>query len=320
MLLFSLFSSYKKKMSNFGNRDDDEDGGAQRFHVDEASAGNENQQPGQGDGEQVSKETRKYLKLANEVSFGKLENHLREYVRSIPFRPAPTYIPPGEKPPPPARPSKFNPDWDEVFERDETQQDILNHSASFRYCTQRLATGLHSPYELSRRFVEYKDFARVLSVPNPTNYEQLDPRVVDKPDIERNNEKSFLEMQQMQRAQANQASVAANSKFLEARIAAAQRRGVHLQMSKIDLKKELARMDAEDNMDREEDAAGLLEKRKAERDAQRELERKKREEQEAARGKPQVVNMYDLPDWRQATGRCHVTTLESWKRTKTSYF
>jgi hypothetical protein len=294
--------------ANFGGIQEEEAGGG-RFTV------NDSLNPSTS-AEFREKEKRHYLKLANEVSFGKLENHLREFVRSIPFRPAPTYVPPGQKASPPARPSKFRDDWDQVFERDPVQQDILNHSASFRYCTQRLAMGFHSPYEEDRRVIDYKDFAKVLSVPNPTNYEQLDPHVVDLPE-------SALEAQLQQQQNSTQGSGGANinsSRYLAARINAAKKKGVPLKMSKSDVTKELARMDAEDAQDKEIDAQELLQKRQAERDAQKEAERKRKEEEEKSRGRPQVVNMYDLPDWRHATGRCQVTTMNSWKGTKSGYF
>ena len=191
--------------------------------------------------------------------------------------------------------------------------------------------GFHSPYERDRRVIDYKTFSKVLSVPNPTNYEALDPNVQDIPENElfessssaaagspnslhHQHSASGLNMSP------SSSGVISQSKFLAQRLAAAKKKGVNLKMSKTDVSKELARMDMEDKQDEEIDAAELLNKRQAERDAQREAERRKREEEEAQKGRPQVVNMYDLPDWRHATGRCHVTTMESWRGAKSAYF
>ena len=306
-----------------GSQVNDEESG-HRFGALNNNTGN-NPNTSSGEFPSATAERRMFLKLANEVSFGKLENHLREYVRSIPFRPAPTYVGPAGKMPPPARPSKFREDWDQVFERDPAQQDILEHSASFRYCTQRLAMGFHSPYERDRQVIDYKTFSKVLAVPNPTNYESLDPHVEDIPENELaespSNSATLAGSPSGLNASPNSGlGTIAQSKFLAQRLAAAKKKGVQLKMSKTDVSKELARMDMEDKQDEEIDAQELLNKRQAERDAQREAERKKKEKEDAQKGRPQVVNMYDLPDWRHATGRCHVTTMQSWRTAKSAYF
>lgn len=260
---------------------------------------------------------RAYLKLANDVSFGKLESHLREYVRSIPFRQPPTYVAPGGAKPDPARPSKYNAEWDQVFERNPQQQEVLNHSASFRYCTQRLATGFHSPYESHRRPVEYKDFSRILSVPNPSNYEALDPKVADL-ELGEHNDDGPVPMPGP--AGTGGANVQA-SQFLAARINAAKRKGVALRMSRSEVQKELSRLDVEDAADKELESEEALRQKRERDDARRDAEKKRREEEDKLRkGTPKVVNMYDLSDWRHATGRCLVTTMTSWKGQTSSYF
>ena len=264
-------------------------------------------------------EPRAFLRLANQQAFGKLEDHLREYVRSIPFRAAPTYVPPGARPPEQTRPSKFNPQWDNEFERDTTRQEVLIHSASFRYCTQRLAMGFHAPYEEKRRVIEYRDFTRVLSVPNPSNYEALNPQVVDLPEGHVYDHETNTATAVAQGGPG--AGGIAGSKFLVSRVNAAKRKGVALTMSKVDVTKELARMDAEDAADKDRDEDDVVRQRMQENEARKAAERQRAlEEEEARRNRAQVVNMYDLSDWRQATGRCLVTTMDSWKSQKTSYF
>ncbi len=82
-------------------------------------------------------------------------------------------------------------------------------------------------------------------------------------------------------------------------------------MSKSEVSRELSRMDAEDAHDN--DAATELDATRQRQEQRDEAERKRREADQAEKTRASVVNMYDMPEWRHASGRCQVVTSTSWR-------
>jgi hypothetical protein len=158
----------------------------------------------------------------------------------------------------------------------------LVQSPAFRFTLQRLAMDIHGPQELSRRPIEYDEFARHLGAPDGEGLELLDPQVEDR----RPNSlasvfasvgtdaanRSFggaaasdaVRQAAIANAAAADAATAArrreieaamgdgagaSSSFVAQRLAAAQRRGVQLTMSPRDVRRELAHLDMEERVE-----------------------------------------------------------------------
>jgi hypothetical protein len=101
-------------------------------------------------------------------ALNRLENELRNCVRSIPRQNFSDYK--SASPPPPPPRSLFA----------GSDADIYSRSAVQRYVVQRLAAELHSPNESSRKFVPFSTFQEVLRVENPSDLYKLDPEVQER--------------------------------------------------------------------------------------------------------------------------------------------
>ena len=104
-------------------------------------------------------------------ALNRLENELRNCVRSLPRQNFSDYkSAPGGVPPPAPPLSPFS----------ATDTDIYSRSAVQRYVVQRLAAELHATKESSRKFVPFSTFQEVLLVENPSDLCKLDPEVQER--------------------------------------------------------------------------------------------------------------------------------------------
>ena len=126
--------------------------------------------PDKATAEAEARET-EFARLTNKAAIGKLEAELKEYIRSIPFRPVPTYA--GLPPPRTHMHQKGDP----------KNIDPYSRSADHRYCLQMLAADIHGPHEEKRTVVPYHAFLTVLGAPEGRQLERLDPHVVEKPSV-----------------------------------------------------------------------------------------------------------------------------------------
>ena len=161
-----------------------------------------------------------FNRMTNRAAMGKLEAELREYVRSLPFRPIPTY---NGLPPP--RTHVHN-------KGDPKNINPYSRSADHRYCLQQLAADIHGPHEASRESIPYSTYLQVLSAPEGRQLERLNPRVEEKP-------KEFDDVLVLDGRQ-----VPAGKKSGKEGSPAAKVEAVQLKMTQGDYEKEMARLQA----------------------------------------------------------------------------